>query len=475
MDTGPILVWLRQDLRLADHPALDSALHAGTEAIPVYVLDEDSPWPLGGASRWWLHESLARLGAAMAAIGGRLILRKGATAEELARLAADTGARAVFWNRRYEAHERALEDRVTNALRAGGVETRSFPGNLLFEPGSLPTKGGGEIRVFAAFWRSALSLPPPAFPLPAPERLPGPTRMAARPALDDLGLVPCGGRTAAELADTWTPGEEAARSRLDGFLADGLEVYAARRNHPALGGTSRLSPHLAFGELSPRQIWHAVAARSPSHGAESFLREIGWREFSYFLLAAHPDLPSVPIRTEFAAFPWQSDETQFAAWREGRTGFPIVDAGMRQLWRTGWMHNRVRMIVASFLIKDMLMPWQAGEAWFRDRLVDADLAVNATSWQWVAGCGTDAAPYFRVFNPVLQGEKYDPLGQYVRRWIPELAPMSDLGIHRPWEAAPAALAAAGIRLGQNYPLPILDHVSARRRALAAYNRVRGTG
>ena len=469
MVASPTLLWLRQDLRLADNPALSFAVEGGGTVLPVYILDDDAA--LGGASRWWLHRSLAALAASLAERGGRLLLRRGRAEQELPRLAAETGARLVVWNRRWEPAERAREARVAAAL--AGVETRDFPGNLLFEPGSVTSQAGRPFSIFTAFWRAAQQLPEPARPLPAPPRVPCPEPFPSDLPLETLGLFP--ERDWWQGLDTaWRPGEGAAVARLAEFVANDLERYALLRDNPDQPGTSRLSPHLAFGEVSPRQLWHA-ARSGGSAGEETFLRELGWREFSYHLLAAHPSLAEQPLRPEFADFPWEADEALFRAWAHGRTGFPTVDAGMRQLRATGWMHNRVRMIVGSFLVKDLLTPWQRGLAWFRDNLVDHDLAANAASWQWIAGCGTDSAPYFRVFNPVLQGEKFDPRGRYVRRWVPELAGLSDFYIHHPWEAPPAALAQAGIILGSTYPRPVLDHGAARRRALGAYNRIRAAG
>lgn len=469
MSPAPTLVWFRRDLRLADHPALAAALARGGPVLPVFVLDDRPPWAPGAASRWWLHHSLAALSDDLAARGGRLVLLRGAPEEELPRLATAIGAGAVMWNRRPEPPERDREARLGRALAGTGIEAREFPGDQLFEPGSVRSREGNPFQVFTPFWRAALASPPPAMPLPASPSLPP---VAAPPglALDELGLLPRIGWWRG-MADTWRPGEAGAQARLDTFLADGLDAYASLRDRPDVTGTSMLSPHLAFGEISPRQVWHAVAARPATAGSETFLKELGWREFSRHLLAAFPGLPEAPLKREFAAFPWQPEPAGIEAWKRGLTGFPIVDAGMRQLWHTGWMHNRVRMIVASFLVKDLLAPWRLGEDWFWDTLVDADLAANAASWQWVAGCGADAAPFFRVFNPVVQGEKFDPRGRYVRRWVPELAGLPDLAVHRPWEAPPLVLRDAGVSLGRTYPAPILDHGAARKRALAAYQAV----
>lgn len=462
------LIWLRQDLRLADHPALAAAQGP---VVLAFVLDEAGPWQPGGASRWWLHRSLAALAADVAARGNRLVLLKGDALTEIPRLAAAIGAQAVHWNRRWEPGEPAREAEMARRLTALGIAARAFAADLLFEPGSVRTKTGGNFQVFTPYWRAALALPDPARPLPAPATLPRPDTLPDGLTLDQLGLMPSipwwhG------MAETWTPGEAGAAANLAGFLDSGLEAYAGDRDRPDRPGTSMLSPHLAFGEISPRQIWHAVRTRPSSTGSETFLKELGWREFSHQLIASFPDLPTRPLQPAFAAFPWMEHAEALRRWQKGQTGFPIVDAGMRQLWATGWMHNRVRMIVGSFLVKDLLLPWQLGERWFWDTLVDANAAANAASWQWVAGCGADAAPYFRVFNPITQGEKFDPAGAYVRRWVPELAGLSDRVIHKPWETAPLELAGARVKLGITYPLPMVDHGEARRRALAAYGEIK---
>lgn len=469
MTQAPTIVWLRQDLRLSDHPALAAA---SGPVVLAFVLDESGPWRPGAASRWWLHRSLAALAEDVAAKGGKLVLLRGPAAEELPRLAAALGAVAVHWNRRWEPGEPERETLLADRLRQSGVAARVFAADLLFEPGTIRTREGRPFQVFTPFWRNALSVPPPPPPLPAPAALPTPAQIPDGLPLDALGLMPALGWWRG-MAEFWTPGESGAAARLAGFLANGLDGYAQARDRPDQTGTSLLSPHLAFGEISPRQIWHAVHARPRGVGAETFLSELGWREFSHGLIATHPRLDHEPLRREFADFPWIEDDAAFAAWCRGKTGYPLVDAGMRQLWHTGWMHNRVRMLVGSFLVKDLLLPWQKGERWFWDTLVDANAAANAASWQWVAGCGADAAPYFRVFNPVLQGEKFDPHGAYVRRWVPELADLPDACIHRPWEARPLALAQARVKLGVTYPTPLVDHATARQRALAAYQRIKG--
>ena len=481
-DSRPVLVWFRHDLRLGDQPALLAAQASGRPVIPVFVWapEEEEPWAPGAASRWWLHGSLAALDAALRRLGSRLILRRGPAAGALGELVRQTGAVAVYWNRRTEPQARQQEIRAETVLRASGVETRNFAAHLLFEPESIRSRSGRPFQVFTAFWRACLSGPRPAPPLPAPTELRAPPEWPESWSLEDLELLPKPD-WAAGLRATWQPGEEGAWKLLDRFLEQVGERYDELRNQPAVGGTSGLSPHLHFGEISPRQIWHRLAERAraerraPSKGcASAFLRQLGWREFGHHLLFHFPHTATEPLRPEWRRFPWRTDPAALRAWQRGRTGYPIVDAGMRQLWTTGWMHNRVRMIVASFLVKDLRLDWLEGARWFWDTLVDADLANNTLGWQWSAGCGADAAPYFRIFHPVLQGQKFDPEGAYVRRWCPELARLPNRWIHRPFEAPSEVLAAAGVRLGRDYPLPIVSHAAARMAALEAWRRLRGS-
>jgi deoxyribodipyrimidine photo-lyase len=478
MSGSVVIHWFRQDLRLADNPALTAAAETGA-VVPVYILDDAGAgrWPMGGASRWWLHGSLDALGTLLGKMRSRLVLRRGDTADILAQLAAETGASAVHMTRCYEPAARVLEEAVRARLEAGGVRVRRFAGNLLAEPEAIHSKSGGPFRVFTPYWRACLALPPPRAPLPAPAKLPAPARWPASDRLVDWSLLPAKPDWAGGLRAAWQPGEAAARNRLAEFVDGPMRDYARRRDEPGIEATSRLSPHLHFGEVSPHQCWYTArmaGEREPAAaaGAAKFLSEIGWREFSYHLLWHWPDLPEQPFRTEFAAFPWAEDAAALAAWQRGATGYPIVDAGLRQLWQTGWMHNRVRMIVASFLVKHLRIPWQQGAAWFWDTLVDADLANNSASWQWVAGCGADAAPYFRVFNPMLQGVKLDAAGSYVRRYVPELARLPDAYVHAPWKAPDDVLAAAGVRLGKSYPRPIVEHGPARKAALDAFAAIK---
>ncbi|GAB4576190.1 MAG: deoxyribodipyrimidine photo-lyase [Rhodothalassiaceae bacterium] len=469
------IIWFREDLRLDDHPALLAASSGGAAVLPVFILDEEDPSlrAPGAASRWWLHGSLASLARDLEARGSRLILMRGKSEDILRRLLAASGSCTIHATRLSAPDAAARDER----LIAAGLPLLLHDGATLFRPGSVRTGTGKCYLVFTPFWRACLSLPPPPEPQPAPKRILLPDQAPWGLALEELELLPRPD-WASGLRARWTPGEGAALSRLDAFIDATLARYGRDRDYPGVAGTSRLSPHLHFGEMSIRRLWHRIIAAGATMNAgsgrdiERFLAEIGWREFAIHLLHARPDLVQAPMKPEFEDFPWRDDEEAFRRWCRGETGYPIVDAGMRELWRTGHMHNRVRMIAASFLVKDLMIPWQRGEAWFWDTLVDADAASNAMGWQWVAGSGPDAAPFFRIFNPVSQGEKFDPDGHYVRHWLPELARLPDRFIHRPSEAPSRVLEAAGVRLGRDYPLPIVDHADARRRALAAYDRVR---
>ena len=480
-ETAPTLLWFRRDLRLDDNPALAAAVERGGPVIPLFVLDDDDAgdWRPGGASRWWLHHALEDLAEALSKAGSPLILRRGKAADVIDAVLQETGADAVYWNRRYEPWATERDGRIKTALKKRDIEVQSFNGSLLYEPWEIVSKQGTPLKVFSPFWRAVQAKGDPAAPLAAPKTLRAPTTATGSEGLDDWSLLPTRPDWAGGLRATWTPGEAGAAERLERFLDEAVPDYKAKRDIPGTAATSALSPHLHFGEISPRRIWHAARLASEARsnepmdrGTASFLSEICWREFSYNLLFHNPDLPEVSLKREFEDFPWRDDPDGLTAWQRGRTGYPIVDAGMRELWHTGWMHNRVRMIAASFLIKDLLIHWREGEAWFWDTLVDADLANNAASWQWVAGCGADAAPYFRIFNPVLQGEKFDGDGAYVRRWVPELAKLPDAVIHKPWEAKPMELSEAGVTLGKTYPRPIVDHAGARKRALEALETIK---
>ena len=472
------ILWQRLDFRLADNPALAVAIQHGT-VVPVYIHapEEEAPWAPGGASLWWLHQSLEAHDAALRQAGVRLVIRRGPTLATLRALVKETGARAVFWNRRYEPAVTSRDTQIKTALRADGLVAESFNGALLHEPWTIQNQSGKPFQVFTPFWKNCLTKPDPAEPLPAPKSLPAPERWPQSLALEELELEPKI-KWAEGLRAAWQPGEAGAAKMLKSFLASAFVDYTDKRNRPDLRGTSRLSPHLHFGEISPRQIWHGVRQSAEKNRATTwrtsqFLAEVGWREFAHHLLHHFPHTPTEPLREDFKKFPWRKDAAFLKAWQRGQTGYPIVDAGMRELWTTGWMHNRVRMIVASFLVKDLLLSWREGAAWFWDTLVDADLAQNTLGWQWTAGCGADAAPYFRVFNPVSQGEKFDPRGDYVRKWCPELTRLPDEWLHQPDQAPAEVLARAGVMLGKNYPAPIVSHAIAREVALEAFAKLKG--
>ncbi len=474
----PIIIWFRDDLRLSDHPALHAAARTDASVICLYILDEREARPLGGAARWWLANSVRSMQAALEAIGGRLVLRRGSSLKIIVELAQQTGARAVYWNDAVEARQQRTAQNLAANLKMLGVDCRAFPGDLLAPPSAIRNDEGGGIKVFTPFWRRLMALGDPNKPLPAPKSLRSPAGIFSEN-LDELALEPTQPDWASGLRETWLPGEASASARLRCFLGQGVESYRDNRDRLDLDATSHLSPHLRFGEISPRQIWHAArfaAADRPglSNDIEKFLTELGWREFCRHLLFDNPDLETRNLRANFDAFPWRESRGDLRRWQRGRTGYPVVDAGMRELWRTGFMHNRVRMIVASFLVKHLLIDWRQGERWFWDTLVDADIGSNPANWQWVAGSGADAAPYFRIFNPVLQGERFDPDGAYVRRWLPELAGLPSSLIHRPWTATPSQLAHAKLKLGTSYPEPIVEHTAARERALAAYAKMRGS-
>ncbi len=443
--TPPSLVWFRDDLRLADNPALRAAADRDEPVIGVYVLDEASPGvrPLGGAARWWLHHSLSELDERLREKGSVLVLRRGAASDVLPALVGETGAGAVFWNRRYGGPEREIDAGIKDGLRGDGVEVTSFAGSLLYEPWTVRTGAGTPYGVFTPFWNACRQLPAPRAPIPEPRELRGPRRHPASDGLAEWELLPTSPDWASGLRERWEPGERAAKARLREFLADDAADYDRARDEPAAGATSLLSPRLRWGELSPHEVWHAAVSSDAQVGG--FLSELGWREFAWHTLFHFPDLATKNLRSAFDAFPWpRLRPTMLRAWQQGETGIPLVDAGMRELWTTGFMHTRVRMVVASFLVKNLLIDWRHGEEWFWDTLVDADAASNPFNWQWVAGSGADAAPYFRIFNPELQAKKFDPDGHYVREWAPDAT------------ARP----------------PIVDLAASRKAALAAYDAVK---
>ena len=460
------LVWFRNDLRLADNPALHAAAESGEDVLLLYILDERA----GAASRWWLHYSLTALGEDIAARGGQLVLRRGEPVAIIAGLVREHGITGVHAARAYEPFWREADRKLDAALKKLDCGLHRHLSTSLFPPERITTKAGGLFGVFTPFSKACQEAGVPEDALPAPRALKA--IKAKGDALKDWKLLPTRPDWAGGMRAEWTPGEAGARARLQAFLAGPVKHYATARDVPGVEGTSRLSPHAHFGEISPRHVWHQAKAAGNGKGVETFLKELLWREFSINLLWQHPDIREKPIREEFGAFAWNERKGHLAAWQQGRTGIPIVDAGMRELWQTGWMHNRVRMICASYLVKHLLIPWQKGEAWFWDCLCEADEAANGASWQWVAGCGADAAPYFRIFNPVLQGLRFDPEGTYVRRFVPELKALPDRHIHAPWEADAGLLAGCGVRLRGNYPMPLVLPADGRQAALAAYAAIK---
>ena len=477
---SPSIVWFRNDLRLGDNPALHAALEGGAPLLCIFISEEDHGLrPLGAASRWWLHHSLVALAADLEKAGARLDLYTGKAAEIVPALAKAAKAGALFFNRRYGEAATKLDKTIEIASASDTCKVETFNGRLLHEPWEIATKNGGSYGVYTPYWKAALAVGDPGDPLPRPRKLDGAKRVASGPShttLKALDLLPTKPDWAKGWDENWTPGEAGANARLADFLDDDLATYAEERNILASRGTSRLSPHLRFGEISPRTILHAVKAaetKASAGGAKTFLSEIGWREFDYHVLHYHPDVADTNLHRQFDKMPWEHlSKKELDAWKQGQTGYPVVDAGMRELWTTGTMHNRVRMITASFLIKHLLCDWRVGERWFWDCLCDADPANNTLNWQWVAGSGADAAPFFRIFNPVTQGEKFDPDGTYVRKHVPELDGLKGKTIHAPWTLTPMELRAAGVELGKTYPAPMINHKVGRERALRAYEKVK---
>ncbi|WP_295389475.1 deoxyribodipyrimidine photo-lyase [uncultured Thiodictyon sp.] len=478
------ILWLRRDLRLDDNPALVQAMAENERVLPLYIHapTEEAPWAPGAATHWWLHGSLVALDQALRERGSRLRIATGESLAVLERIAQRTGATRVYWNRLYDPATRARDTHIKLALRARGLRCESSNALLLHEPWEPLTGTGGPYRVFSAYWRKAVLGLDQLTPLPAPIQWRRPPDLddqeSAGIGVDTLDLLPRI-RWDQGLAERWQPGETAALAQARRFIDGPLAGYAQGRDLPGKPGTSSLSPHLHFGEIGLRRLLALIRERHGSlaaPAAEVFVRELGWREFAHHLLYHFPHTTAEPLDPRFARFPWHTADAaaRLAAWQQGRTGVPLVDAGMRELWHTGWMHNRVRMVVASYLTKNLLLPWQAGAQWFWDTLVDADLAANTLGWQWTAGCGADAAPYFRVFNPIRQGERFDPQGDYVRHWCPELARLPERFIHQPWAAPVAVLRAAAITLGDEYPHPLVDLARSRLEALAAFETIKAT-
>lgn len=470
------IVWFRLDLRLADNLALRAALSQSEYVVPIYIWNPEAegPWAPGAASRWWLHQSLEKLDLDLQKAGARLVIAQGNSKSVLQKLAKASGAKTVFWNKRYDPIGIARDADTTAALRCVGIKVETFNSTLLHEPMSVCTKQGQPFKVFTPFWNCFLTQTEVARSIQSPKSIRFPAANVDSLPLKSLALEPTIDWTS-RMKKFWTPGEAGAQKRLKQFLAGSVNEYATERDRPDHDGVSMLSPHLHFGEIGPRQIWQAVRdlpnAKVKSANRDVYLKELGWREFAHHILFHFPSTAERPLREQFAHFPWRDDVELLRRWQKGNTGYPIVDAGMRQLWELGWMHNRVRMIVASFLTKDLLISWTDGANWFWDTLVDADLANNTLGWQWASGCGADAAPYFRIFNPELQGEKFDPAGDYVRRWVPELAKLPARWIHKPWKAPAEILGSANVVLGGNYPKPVIEHSFARKRALEVFSEL----
>jgi deoxyribodipyrimidine photo-lyase len=463
------LVWFRQDLRLSDNPAFIEACSQHQVVIPLYIYDKKTS-VLGEAQAWWLHHSLSSLNCSLKQLGLSLILRRGEPLEIILDLLKTAPVSAVFWNRCYEPKAIARDKKIKATLLNQGIEVLSSNGSLLHEPWTIKNKNGGYFKVFTPYWRHCKQIPMTQAPMHLTSQPSGLELQTDE--LEEWGLLPKL-NWASRFSDYWTPGEDGAQYKLHDFIENHLDAYKKNRDFPIKNATSRLSPHLHFGEISPSIIVRAIelAKLDPNcdiNSAEHFLNELGWREFSVYLLYHFPDLTHKNFKAEFNAFPWHNEKQLLTCWQKGLTGYPIIDAGMRELWTTGYMHNRVRMIVASFLTKGLLIDWRLGADWFLDTLVDADLANNSASWQWVAGCGVDAAPYFRIFNPVLQSQKFDPDGSYIRHWVPELSQLNNKSIHAPWEFSDSEK----IYANGNYPKPIINHKEAREQALSYYHQLK---
>jgi deoxyribodipyrimidine photo-lyase len=475
--------WFRNDLRLADNPALHDAAERGA-VVPVFIWHPEAygHWSPGGAKKWWLHQSLTSLAESLDKIGSRLIIRRGDPLAILKELCEAAKADAVVWNRRYEPALIEADKKVKRGLADADIDVKSFNGALLYEPWDIETKQGKPYQVYTPFSRTAQAMPEPSKPLAAPTELKSPYKWPESEALKSLQLMPSI-QWYDGLAEAWDVSEKGAAKNLEAFVDDPIADYHHDRDIPSVRGTSRISPYLHNGELSPRQAYHAAVKRTRGNASDKlkdnahhYIRELVWREFGYHVLYHFPHTPEKPLREKYEDFPWvdmREGRHTLEAWQKGQTGYPIVDAGMRQLYATGWMHNRVRMIVASFLTKHLLISWHEGAQWFWDTLVDADLASNTLGWQWAGGCGADAAPYFRIFNPITQGEKFDEDGEYVLKWCPELKDVPKKYLMKPWECPSEKLEEAGVTLGEDYPEPIVDHKEARQRALDALSEVTG--
>jgi deoxyribodipyrimidine photo-lyase len=460
------IVWFRQDLRIEDHAALTEAVNRGEEVYPVYIWspEEEGDWKMGGAQKVWLHFSLKALEASLAKLNLHLTIRSGDSLKILTELIKETKAHSVVWSRRYEPKGLKRDAEIKEALTHSGVDVKSFNSQLLCEPWNILNKLNKPFQVFTPFYKHCISLKEPPKPLPAPAKSKGKKLKS-----DTLDLLPKI-HWDEGIRHQWHPGSHDAEKALREFVKNREKEYGEMRDRPDIFGTSRLSPYLHFGEISPREVYYEA---KKSKEAEVYIRQLYWREFAHHLLYYFPTTPTNPLRPEWSHFEWDRSPKLLKAWQNGLTGYPLVDAGMRELWTTGWMHNRVRMVVGSFLIKDLFIHWVEGAKWFWDTLVDADLANNTMGWQWVAGCGADASPYFRIFNPTTQGEKFDPDGKYIRKWVPELEKLEDKYIHEPSKAPPLVLRAAGVTLGKTYPYPIVDHDERRKEALVRYAKLKG--
>lgn len=474
-DDGPLILWFRQDLRISDNPALVHAAQSGREVLALFVLDEVSPdvRPMGAAQKWWLHHSLESLARDLGKMDVPLVLKRGAATDIVKEIIEETDAKAICWNRRYGEGEQSVDIEVKEFAKERGLEAASFAGLLMHEPSKIRTGNGDPYRVYTPFWKKFRSNGEPRKPLPRPDTIRTYGGKVDSDDLDGWSLLPTKPNWAQGISETWTPGEDAAMEQARHFASNDLDAYDSARDQPGPDRTSRMSPHLRFGEISPYQLWHMCYDHrhtASDKARETWAKELVWREFSYHLLQEWPHLATENFNSKFDSFPWKDNADHLSAWQRGQTGYPIVDAGMRQLWQTGWMHNRVRMIVGSFLVKHLLIDWREGEKWFWDTLVDGDPASNPAQWQWVAGSGADAAPYFRIFNPIMQAEKFDSDGTYIHKYVPELSKLPAKHLSAPWDAPDEVLEKAGVKLGETYPKPIVNHAKARERALDAYDK-----
>lgn len=477
------ILWFRQDLRLDDNPALEAALQTGQSIIPVYIMEPGMHnWAPGAASQWWLHHSLLALRQSLRERGSDLLIIKDGAQQQINQLCKHANVSHVFWNRCYEPHAIQRDREFKQSLREKDIHAHSFNGSLLTEPWQGLKKDNTPYRVFTPFWKAMQRNGISMYRFKAPSKLPVMKMPELKNNTSDISSLQLLPQIPWDTGfqNSWQPGESGANMNLDKFLDDAVLHYPEERDMPGIKGTSCLSPHLHFGEISPWKIWQTLQAWSSSNtstgsikATEAFLRQLGWRDFAHHLLYHFPHTVDKPLDERFLKFPWKKNyKKQLLRWQHGLTGIPIVDAGMRELWQTGNMHNRVRMITASLLTKNLLIPWQEGAKWFWDTLVDADLANNTMGWQWTAGCGADAAPFFRIFNPIRQGERFDTKGNYVRHWLPELKAVPDKWIHHPWEAPEEILQQAQVTIGKTYPMPIVDLSESRQRALSIWNEIK---